>query len=290
MRPASDSVTARSARRGKRAGQVPRFRRAAKDEDTLDARLSRSCRKLPHRRAGCPSSASARTASRAWARSPAPGRQRRNRVRRRAASGACRAADPRRARGLAEPVLARHRRGARRARPHRSACSPRAIRSSMASARCWRATSPPDEMLVVPAPSAFSLAAARLGWALPETALVSLHGRALDLIRPHLHPGARILALTSDGEGPGSARAAADRVGLRRLAADGARSARRRKRAHARSTTAETSTIVRRRRAQHGRHRGRGGAGARRSSPSAPGSPMICSSMTARSPSARSAR
>ena len=54
----------------------------------------------------------------------------------------------------------------------------------------------------MPAPSAFSLAAARLGWALPETALVSLHGRTLNLVRPHLHPGARILALTSDGEGP----------------------------------------------------------------------------------------
>jgi len=60
----------------------------------------------------------------------------------------------------------------------------------------------PHEMLVVPAPSVFSLASARLGWALPATALVSLHGRALDLVRPHLQPGARVLALTSDGEGP----------------------------------------------------------------------------------------
>lgn len=58
------------------------------------------------------------------------------------------------------------------------------------------------EMLVLPAPSAFSLAAARLGWALPETTLLSLHARALDLVRPHLQPGARVLALTSDGEGP----------------------------------------------------------------------------------------
>ena len=60
----------------------------------------------------------------------------------------------------------------------------------------------PDETLVVPAPSAFSLAAARLGWALPEVALVSLHGRAPERVRPHLHPGARVLALTSDSEGP----------------------------------------------------------------------------------------
>jgi precorrin-6Y C5,15-methyltransferase (decarboxylating) len=60
----------------------------------------------------------------------------------------------------------------------------------------------PSEMLAVPTPSAFSLAAARLGWALPETAQVSLHGRALDLVRPHLQPGMRVLALTSDRAGP----------------------------------------------------------------------------------------
>ena len=60
----------------------------------------------------------------------------------------------------------------------------------------------PEETLVVPAPSSFSLAAARLGWALPDIALVSLHGRALDRIRPQLHPGARVLALTSDRDGP----------------------------------------------------------------------------------------
>ncbi len=58
------------------------------------------------------------------------------------------------------------------------------------------------EMIVVPAASAFSLAAARLGWSLPQTVLLSVHGRTLDLVRPHLQPGARILALTSDGDGP----------------------------------------------------------------------------------------
>ena len=60
----------------------------------------------------------------------------------------------------------------------------------------------PAETVVVPAPSAFSLAAARLGWALADCALLSLHGRALDLVRPHLQPGARVLALTSDSDGP----------------------------------------------------------------------------------------
>jgi precorrin-6B C5,15-methyltransferase / cobalt-precorrin-6B C5,C15-methyltransferase len=60
----------------------------------------------------------------------------------------------------------------------------------------------PREMIVLPAPSAFSLAAARLGWSLPDTVLLSLHGRSLDLVRPHLQPGARILIFTSDGDGP----------------------------------------------------------------------------------------
>jgi precorrin-6B C5,15-methyltransferase / cobalt-precorrin-6B C5,C15-methyltransferase len=60
----------------------------------------------------------------------------------------------------------------------------------------------PREMIVAPAPSAASLAAARLGWSLPQTVLLSVHGRTLDLVRPHLQPQARILALTSDGDGP----------------------------------------------------------------------------------------
>ena len=60
----------------------------------------------------------------------------------------------------------------------------------------------PQETVTVPGASAFSLAAARLGWSLPDSTLLSLHARALDLVRPHLQPGARLLALTSDGDGP----------------------------------------------------------------------------------------
>jgi precorrin-6Y C5,15-methyltransferase (decarboxylating) len=58
------------------------------------------------------------------------------------------------------------------------------------------------QMTVFPQPSAFSLAAARLGWPLQDVTSLSLHGRPVDLIRPHLHPAARILALTSDEHGP----------------------------------------------------------------------------------------
>jgi precorrin-6Y C5,15-methyltransferase (decarboxylating) len=60
----------------------------------------------------------------------------------------------------------------------------------------------PAQMRVLPHPSAFSLAAARLGWPLGEITTLSLHGRSQDLLRPHLQPGARILALTSDGDSP----------------------------------------------------------------------------------------
>ncbi|MDQ6434427.1 precorrin-6y C5,15-methyltransferase (decarboxylating) subunit CbiE [Mesorhizobium sp. LHD-90] len=62
---------------------------------------------------------------------------------------------------------------------------------------------PADEMRVIPAASAFSLAASQLGWALPEIETVSLHGKAISLLRLLLHPGARILALTSDADAPG---------------------------------------------------------------------------------------
>lgn len=61
---------------------------------------------------------------------------------------------------------------------------------------------PHEEMQVTPAVSAFSLAAARLAWALPQTELLSLCGRSLDYVRPHLHPGRRILALMSDQHAP----------------------------------------------------------------------------------------
>ena len=59
-----------------------------------------------------------------------------------------------------------------------------------------------DEMICVPAPSAFALAAARLGWSQQDCALLTLHGRPLEAIVPHLQPGARILALSWDDATP----------------------------------------------------------------------------------------
>jgi precorrin-6B C5,15-methyltransferase / cobalt-precorrin-6B C5,C15-methyltransferase len=60
-----------------------------------------------------------------------------------------------------------------------------------------------SEMIVAPAPSAFSLVAARLGWSQQDCALLSLHGRPLEAIIPHLHQGAKILALSWDETTPG---------------------------------------------------------------------------------------
>jgi len=59
-----------------------------------------------------------------------------------------------------------------------------------------------EEIVCLPAPSAFSLAAARLGWPLQECALLSLHARALERIAPHLQPGAKIFALSWDADTP----------------------------------------------------------------------------------------
>ncbi len=64
-------------------------------------------------------------------------------------------------------------------------------------------TIPPDEMTIIPALSAFSLAAARLGWALQDVETISLHGRPVGLLQAFVQPGARIIALTGNGQAPG---------------------------------------------------------------------------------------
>lgn len=61
---------------------------------------------------------------------------------------------------------------------------------------------PIDEMTIIPAPSAFSLAAARLGWNLARTSQITLHGRALSRLVPHLQANGQILALSKDGTTP----------------------------------------------------------------------------------------
>lgn len=61
---------------------------------------------------------------------------------------------------------------------------------------------PLDAMTIIPAPSAFSWACARLGWSLPEVETLSLCGRDLALLNGFLYPNARILALSADHTTP----------------------------------------------------------------------------------------
>jgi len=61
---------------------------------------------------------------------------------------------------------------------------------------------PVAEMTIVPAPSAFSLACARLGWSVPEVEMVSLCGRDPALLYAVLYPEARILVLSADKHTP----------------------------------------------------------------------------------------
>ena len=60
----------------------------------------------------------------------------------------------------------------------------------------------PGEWQAFPALSSFSLAAARLGWALQETDCLSLCGRPLETLAPALQPGRRLLVLSADARTP----------------------------------------------------------------------------------------
>lgn len=60
----------------------------------------------------------------------------------------------------------------------------------------------PDELRILPAPSSVSLAAARLGWPLQSTAVVSLVARPLAALQAQIHSGARLLVLSNDGDSP----------------------------------------------------------------------------------------
>jgi precorrin-6Y C5,15-methyltransferase (decarboxylating) len=60
----------------------------------------------------------------------------------------------------------------------------------------------PNEMICLPAPSSLSLAAARLGWALQDCDIVSLHGRPFERVIPHLRQGAKLLVISWDETTP----------------------------------------------------------------------------------------
>lgn len=61
----------------------------------------------------------------------------------------------------------------------------------------------PGEWRALPAPSVFSLAAARLGWPLETVLCRGLHAAPLDRLRPELAPGVRLIVTLRDGPAVG---------------------------------------------------------------------------------------
>ncbi|TWH42817.1 precorrin-6y C5,15-methyltransferase (decarboxylating) subunit CbiE [Dulcicalothrix desertica] len=60
-----------------------------------------------------------------------------------------------------------------------------------------------SEMTIIPAPSAFSLACARLGWSLTDVETFSLCGRPVELANSYFYLGAKLLILSADKHTPG---------------------------------------------------------------------------------------
>lgn len=59
-----------------------------------------------------------------------------------------------------------------------------------------------EEMQVLPAPSSYSLAAARLGWPLQEVVTLSVVARPVAALSAQLFSGVRLLVLSNDGQSP----------------------------------------------------------------------------------------
>jgi precorrin-6Y C5,15-methyltransferase (decarboxylating) len=61
---------------------------------------------------------------------------------------------------------------------------------------------PIEEMTIIPAPSAFSLACARLGWCFTEVETINLCGRPTSLLQSYIYPGAKLLILSEGKHTP----------------------------------------------------------------------------------------
>lgn len=61
---------------------------------------------------------------------------------------------------------------------------------------------PIEEITIIPAPSTFSLACAKLGWSLTEVETLSLCGRPAALLQSYIYPGAKLLILSEGKDTP----------------------------------------------------------------------------------------
>ena len=73
-----------------------------------------------------------------------------------------------------------------------------------------------SELAIIPAVSAFSLAAARMGWPLsdPMLACLSVHGRPIERLHAHVAPRARLVILSRDGTSPAAVAALLTKSGF----------------------------------------------------------------------------
>ncbi len=60
----------------------------------------------------------------------------------------------------------------------------------------------PEDMRVIPAPSAFQLAAARLVWPLADCRCLTVHGRPVETVNRYLAPSVRLLIYAEDASSP----------------------------------------------------------------------------------------
>ena len=61
---------------------------------------------------------------------------------------------------------------------------------------------PAEEVRFFPQLSAFQWASCRMGWSLADCETLTVHGRAVEQIIPHIAPDVRMLVLTRDGKSP----------------------------------------------------------------------------------------
>ncbi|WP_340117618.1 precorrin-6y C5,15-methyltransferase (decarboxylating) subunit CbiE [Pelagibius sp. 7325] len=59
-----------------------------------------------------------------------------------------------------------------------------------------------SEITILPGRSSFTLTAARIGWPLAEVDCLTLHGRPLSLLHPHIQPNAKLIVLSEDATTP----------------------------------------------------------------------------------------
>ena len=207
------------------------FAGSAEDEDGHAASYRLNWKSCRGRRSRARALARPGRPRRGWARRPVgrgAGRARRgrDRLRRRAPSRADRLGSGRGA-GLAAALPRRAAGDPDRARPQGLRARDRRSVPLRHRRRADRRRSPLRRCEIIPQLSSFSLACARLRWPQEECALVSLHGRALQRIIPHLQPDARVLALSWDASTPAAVAALLTARGLRRQPARRAGVARR---------------------------------------------------------------